>query len=300
MLVSINPGGPLGGSISQYFPGHFNGTHFEAFDSATRLTDFAKDDYAAQFFYGIPGSQNQISIGWASNWQYANVVPTAKEGFRSVMTVPHQHYLAELPRSGLSLISYPHNISAAIDSELAYNSSLGNGTLFVDYSDVESGALYWEANITGLTDASCLSGSLNFTFSSSSTGEYISGGTLLSSGDGWGEMWLDRGHPSSWSNPFFTDKFSVTGLYDGLGRWRISGIVDRSIIEVFLNGGQYKATSVFYPTEPLNWMTVSVKGIKESTKVSVGVWGLRAAWLEQANANGTVTGNVTENGRFGG
>ena len=28
MFISINPGAPLGGSISQYFPGSFNGTHF--------------------------------------------------------------------------------------------------------------------------------------------------------------------------------------------------------------------------------------------------------------------------------
>jgi beta-fructofuranosidase len=43
LLISINPGAPLGGSISEYFPGTFNGTHFEAIDGATRFTDFAKD-----------------------------------------------------------------------------------------------------------------------------------------------------------------------------------------------------------------------------------------------------------------
>lgn len=291
MLISINPGAPLGGSISQYFPGTFNGTHFEAANGATQLTDFAKDNYAAQFFYGIPGGQKQISIGWASNWQYTNVVPTAQEGFRSVMTVAHEHYLKELPRVGLSLISYPHNISAAIESQLIYNSSFKNERLFLDYSTVESRALYWEANITGLTDSSSLDGSLNFTFSSSATGEHVTGGTFLSSGD----VWLDRSQSSSWTNPFFTDKFSVSGLYDGSGSWRLSGIIDRSIIEVFLNGGEHSATSVFFPTEPLDGMSVSVGGIHESTTASVGVWALRAAWKDQADASGTVVGNVTGN-----
>jgi beta-fructofuranosidase len=294
MMISINPGAPLGGSITQYFPGSFNGTHFEATDSATRLTDFAKDDYAAQFFYGIPRPNKPVSIGWASNWQYANVVPTALEGFRSVMTVAHEHYLTELPRGGLSLITYPHNISAAIESELASNSSLGNGTLSVDYSDIESGALYWEANMTGLTDSKSLFGSLNFTFLSSVTGESVSGGTILSSGDGWGELWLDRGNSSSWSNSFFTDKFSVTGWYDRLGSWRISGIIDRSIIEVFLNAGQSKATSVFYSTEPLDKMIVSVGGVNESTTTSIRVWSLKAFWLGQADQHGTVVGNITQ------
>lgn len=68
LLLSINPGAPLGGSISQYFVGDFNGTHFEAYDDATRLTDWAKDNYAAQFWDGIPPNQGQIMIPWASNW----------------------------------------------------------------------------------------------------------------------------------------------------------------------------------------------------------------------------------------
>ncbi|KAF2795971.1 glycoside hydrolase family 32 protein [Melanomma pulvis-pyrius CBS 109.77] len=290
LLISNNPGAPLGGSITQYFPGSFNGTHFEAIDGATRLTDFAKDNYAGQFFYNIPASQDQISINWASNWQYTNVVPTAGEGFRSAMTVPRGHYLTKLPRLGMSLISYPYNVSAVTEQELAYNSSLGNGTIFVDYSTVRSGALYFEANITGLTDSSSLAGTLNFTFSSAATGESVSGGTFLASGD----FWLDRGRSSAgFLNPFFTDKFSQLGLYNGNGAWRISGIIDRSIIEVFLNGGELSATSVFFPTQPLDLMTLSIKGINEKATTSVGVWGLRAAWLNEADVNGTVVGNVT-------
>jgi beta-fructofuranosidase len=289
LLVSINPGAPLGGSITQYFPGSFNGTHFEAIDGAARLTDFAKDNYAGQFFDNIPATQDQVTINWASNWQYTNVVPTAQEGFRSAMTVPRGHYLTNLTRRGLSMISYPYNISAVIESELAYNSSLGNGAVFVDYSTVRSGALYFEANITGLTDSSSLVGTLNFTFSSSVTGESVSGGTFLASGD----VWLDRGRSSSWSNPFFTDKFSYSGLYDGNGAWRLSGIIDRSIIELFVNEGEATATSVFFPTQPLDFMTLSVKGLHESATASVGVWGLRAPWLDEADVNGTVVGNVT-------
>lgn len=69
LALSINPGAPLGGSITEYFPGEFNGTHFEPFDGAARIADFAKDNYAGQWFYGIPGSERQVSMAWASNWQ---------------------------------------------------------------------------------------------------------------------------------------------------------------------------------------------------------------------------------------
>jgi beta-fructofuranosidase len=293
MLISINPGAPLGGSITEYFVGTFNGTHFDALDPRTRFTDFAKDNYAGQFFYGIPADEDQVTLNWASNWQYTNVVPTSGDevgdGFRSVMTVPRGHYLKELPRFGMSLISYPWNIMSIVESELASDESLNNGTVLLDYSDVESGAIYFEANVTGLTPGT-LGGSVNFTFSSSVSGESISGGTWLS-----GDVWLDRGKTDGFQNPFFTDKFSATALFDeAAGSWMLSGIVDRSIIEIFVNGGELGATSVFFPTRPLDTMALRISGLASTATASVGVWALKAAWLDQANVNGTVSGNVTD------
>ncbi|KAH9882395.1 hypothetical protein J1614_000631 [Plenodomus biglobosus] len=295
MLLSINPGAPLGGSITEYFLGGFNGTHFEAIDSTTRLTDFAKDNYAGQFFYGVPSFDDQISMNWASNWQYTNAVPSAGkelgDGFRSMMTVPRGHYIKNLTRFGPSLISYPYNMMSIVESELASNSSLGNGTVLIDYSTVQSGALYFEANITGLTTSDSLDGSLNFTFLSSASGEAVSGGTFLSSGD----VWLDRGRTNGFQSPYFNEKFSATGLYNPAdGAWRLSGLIDRGIIEIFLNGGELSATSVLFPTQALDTMILRVAGINSTATASVGVWALKATWLGQADVNGTVYGNVTD------
>ncbi|KAF1959593.1 hypothetical protein CC80DRAFT_545039 [Byssothecium circinans] len=299
MLVSINPGAPLGGSISWYAVGTFNGTHFESQDSIAKLTDFAKDNYAGQFFYGIGEDKDQVTLNWASNWQYTNVVPTAGtelgDGFRSVMTVPRGHFLRELPRVGLSLMSYPWGIRKIAESQLASNNSLGNGTVLIDYAAVKSKAIYFEANVTGLDAAATLQGTLNFTFSSSNTGEYITGGFFIQPDN---NLWLDRGHTNGFENPYFTDKFSATALYNenGDGEFRISGVVDRSIVEVFLNEGEISATSVFFSTQPLDTMGLRVRGLNESATVSIGVWALRAAWLDQADVNGTVAGNFTEEG----
>ena len=71
LAISINPGAPLGGSITQYFPGDFNGTHFTPVDGAARIADFGKDNYAGQFFYGLPETEEQVFIAWASNWEYS-------------------------------------------------------------------------------------------------------------------------------------------------------------------------------------------------------------------------------------
>lgn len=63
MYISINPGAPLGGSVGQYFPGDFNGTHFVAYDAAARIADFAKDNYASQWFADTENGES-VSIAW--------------------------------------------------------------------------------------------------------------------------------------------------------------------------------------------------------------------------------------------
>ena len=152
LYISINPGAPLGGSVGQYFPGTFNGTHFKAVDSVARIADFGKDNYASQFFSGLPASEPQVSFGWASNWQYCSDVPTGDtEGWRSQMSVPRYNYLKEAPTIGWVLVSEPYNIQSVFESELAFNNSLANSSILIDYSTLESGALYFEANITGLS-----------------------------------------------------------------------------------------------------------------------------------------------------
>nr|OQO31957.1 hypothetical protein B0A51_00298 [Rachicladosporium sp. CCFEE 5018] len=295
LAISINPGAPLGGSITQYFAGDFNGTHFEPFDRAARIADFAKDNYAGQWFSGIPGTEPQVSIAWASNWQY----PTGPtEGWRSQMSLPRVNYLKNATRIGYVLVSEPYNISAVYTQELAYNSSLGNSSILLDYSTVESAALYFEANITSLSPTTAV-GALNFTFSSSVSGEYITGGTIVN-----GDTWLDRGHTYAFDNPFFTNKFYATGLYSGSdnGTWTISGVIDRSIFEVFVNGGEQSGTMTFYATQPLDTMRIGAAGIAPNATVSVGVWALADTWAGLADANGTVTGNVTSgagNGTYG-
>ena len=103
---------------------------------------------------------------------------------------------------------------------------------------------------------------------------------------------MNRGAARAFStNPFFTDKFSVNTPYGMQGSWRISGVIDRSIIEIFVNGGEASATNTFYTDEPLDIVRIGADGVPGGAKVSVGVWALESTWM--ANANGTVVGNVT-------
>lgn len=294
LAISLQPGAPLGGSITQYFPGTFNGTHFETYDSATRLTDFAKDNYAAQFFYGTPDGSNAVNMGWASNWQYAQTVPTGNlEGWRSAMTLPRENYLTNVTRIGWVMANELVDITPMLDTPLNTTTFEGNASIAVDYASVSSGALYIEANVTGL-NASTITGSstLNISFTSPSSGETIRTGFYFG-GDQ--PYFIDRGLIRGFDNIFFTDKFSVADVWNTTSNsWRFQAVIDRSILEVFLDGGVHAATTLFFPNEPLTLMSLSTAALPAGVEVSVAVWSVKSAWAEYENEQGTVLGNVTD------
>ena len=87
LLCNINPGGPFGGSATQYFIGDFDGKKFtcESMPKVTKWMDYGKDHYATVSFYNAPENR-RVVLAWMSNWQYANQVPTKQ--FRSANSIP--------------------------------------------------------------------------------------------------------------------------------------------------------------------------------------------------------------------
>jgi len=87
LICNINPGGPFGGSATQYFVGQFDGHKFtcESKPEETKWMDYGKDHYATVTFDNAP-DQRHVAIVWMSNWQYANQVPTKQ--FRSANALP--------------------------------------------------------------------------------------------------------------------------------------------------------------------------------------------------------------------
>ena len=87
LIVSLNPGGYQLGSGTQYFIGDWNGKEFIADDIETRWLDYGRDNYAGVTFNDAPNNK-RIFLGWMSNWEYANKVPT--DPWRSAMTLPRE------------------------------------------------------------------------------------------------------------------------------------------------------------------------------------------------------------------
>ena len=86
LICNINPGGPFGGSATQYFVGQFDGHKFtcESKPEVTKWLDYGKDHYATVSFYNAPNNRRTV-LAWMSNWQYANQVPTQQ--FRSANSI---------------------------------------------------------------------------------------------------------------------------------------------------------------------------------------------------------------------
>ncbi len=112
LLLNINPGGPYGGSATQYFTGTFDGHRFvcDSKPSTTKWMDYGKDHYATVTFSNAPDGRH-VALAWMSNWQYAGVVPTMQ--FRSANSVPRdlglftsgdETYLSNVPSKEMDAV----------------------------------------------------------------------------------------------------------------------------------------------------------------------------------------------------
>lgn len=86
LLLSVQEGGPGGGSGMQYFVGELDDRGFTATQPA-RWADHGADFYAAISYADSPGPEPVVQ-GWMSNWAYAARVPATD--FRGSMTVPRR------------------------------------------------------------------------------------------------------------------------------------------------------------------------------------------------------------------
>lgn len=262
MFLSINPGSPLGGSGTQYFIGDFNGTHFEPFTRETKFLDLGKDYYALQTFFNSPNKDELLGIAWASNWQYANVVPTYE--WRSSMSFVRNFTLREYaPNSAtvhLNLNSEPilnaepltaDNGTFSIQDELLTSDSELFGSFPSNVSTpVIDFEIEWSVNSIAYNNT-LLSG-----FALSLSAEDYEDFLLFGFEANAEAFFFDRGNteePFVHANPFYTDKQSVnlepySTSDNGTKTYKVRGVVDQNIAELYFNDGSVVSTNTFFTT----------------------------------------------------
>lgn len=256
MFLAINPGMPLGGSANQYFVGEFDGYTFVPDDYQTRLQDYGKDFYAFQTFSDVPQEKGVLGVAWASNWQYANKVPT--KNWRSSMSLVRKYTLANVsinPESKiLSLIQKPVIGDSVTRKNLASHDYcfLGDNST-ISATAKESGVLEFDLTFKVHTSKDSLKTIELEIVSNTKSGKTES---IRTGYDVDGQsFYVDRSIDNKFNkNPFFADKTSAyvdPFIHDenNIPVYKMYGVVDKNILEVYLNDGATTLTNTFFMSE---------------------------------------------------
>ncbi len=234
LIVNINPGGPNGGSGTQYFIGDFDGHQFIPYQTDTRWLDYGPDEYA-----GITWSNTgtrKIFLGWMSNWQYATVVPT--ETWRSALTVPRDLSLEKIGEKYL--------IRSTPVPELDRIGEATDGLKNMDARELDVTATTGMFN--GATRVHLTADSIT-TFSitlfneagqkvvigyDKSSNRYFIDRTLS------GQVKFEKGFASRSEAPRFSNQQAVD----------LTLVIDVASVELFADGGLTTMTGIFFPDHP--------------------------------------------------
>ncbi len=276
MLLSINPGAPLGGSGTQYFIGNFDGKTFKSDNpTATEMwLDYGKDNYAGVTWSNVAESDGRrLFMGWMSNWQYANLVPT--ENWRNAMTIPRVLRLSNTEQ-GLRLLSEPVKELEAIREEAV---------------PLKAQTIEGEVNISEQLPFSITTSEVRLTFDRIQQSQDF--GIQLSNAQGQKIM---IGYEAD-SNRFYVDR-TQSGKddfsKDFAGRYyapRLSTqdslkmhlLIDVASVELFADNGQVVMTDTFFPDENYNQMILYAKN--GSVQLKQGeIHHLTSIWNDDQNS----------------
>ena len=268
LKVGLNPGAPQGGSGEQYFLGSFDGKSFTSSPEpgSHGWTNYGKDDYCAISFNGLPKGQPPVLLGWMSNWQYADKLPTSP--WRGQMSLPRRLSFIR-DEAGLALKQEP--IIAPLRVE----------------SFPLPGASTSTSSHVGKGDAVTAPYELVLRFGHPA--EPVFGVRLYSDEQHWTEVafdiskkefYIDRtrsGAPVGADFPVKTTAPLVASRpYD------LRLIVDRSSVEAYAQNGTIAMTDLIFPPSANNTIRPFPLDMKPNT-VSGRVWKLKSIWEQPSS-----------------
>ena len=240
LIVNINPGGPNGGSATQYFLGNFDGRAFTQKTPGTRWLDYGPDEYA-----GVTWSNTgarRIFLGWMSNWLYGQRVPT--DPWRSANTLPRDLQLAQVGDS-LYVTSTP--VWALDELEMQRRRVMLPATL---------------PELARIGVRTNKAAAFNLVFSNSA------GDSAVIGYDGAGRYFVDRRHAGVAMGPDFDRVYTAPRI----SRDSTIGMtiyMDASSFEVFADGGLTVMTVLVFPRRPYDRMALrSADGVAAGVTLS--------------------------------
>ena len=229
LICNINPGGPFGGSATQYFVGSFDGHKFtcESKPEVTKWMDYGKDHYATVSFSNAPDGRIVV-LPWMSNWQYANQVPTQQ--FRSANGLPRDLGLYSYNGEDYVSVKPSPEVFAAFEKK---PSGRLQSAAYIEVTNIKSNASIVLSNDKGERVTMVYDGK-NSTFS------------------------MDR--TESGVTDFHSDfKAKTVAPTNGIIK-SMQIFIDRCSIEAFDTEGKVAMTNLVFPSKPYD--KIIVKGCK--------------------------------------
>ncbi|EDO15622.1 hypothetical protein Kpol_489p3 [Vanderwaltozyma polyspora DSM 70294] len=258
MFISVNPGAPNGGSFVQYFIGDFNGTTFTPFTEQTQTLDDGEDYYALQTFFNS-ADNSTLGVAWASNWKYAQSVDTYpwKSSMSLVRKFTLDYFQANPESKILSLKSEPCVDYDVFDLNAGTLYTLNNATDDFMHAKITTNSsqgllefnMTWSVNASAYDNSEAADLSL-YLRGNQFDDEYLWLGYIANAG----AFYLDRGNtgsPFTATCPLFNTRTAVNVqpceyVSDEITTYKVRGIVDRNIIELYFNDGAQVSTNTFF------------------------------------------------------
>ena len=270
LIVNVGSGAPAGGSGCQYFVGDFDGKVFtpaRATNEPALWADWGPDFYAAVSWSDIPKRDGRrLWLGWMSNWEYANDVPTSP--WRSAMSLPRELTL-RTAADGWRLVQRPVKELKTLRgkrAQFALKSTTGQADL--SKLGVATADLFeLEADLQPSADAVF---ALKLR---TGAGEE----TVLRVDVPNRELTLDRTRSGKvdFHGRFAGSYRAPVRLIDG--RLKLRLFVDTSSVEVFVNDGETVQTSLLLPSADARHLELEVAhGTLQ--RANFNVWQLKSAW----------------------
>jgi fructan beta-fructosidase len=249
LLVSLNPGGPNGGSATQYFIGDFDGRQFRAIHEDARWLDYGPDNYAGVTWSNT--ADRKLFMGWMSNWDYANDLPSSQ--WRNVMTIARELQLVQV-RDTMRVASLPVKEMNAYSLARIQRKdfSISAGRAFSTTLPGEGKA--WELDLQTESKTHFHIRLLN------DAGEEIMIGYNLETN----AYFIDRGLSGKVAKARLFSRKIEAPRYAQDKTIRLKVIIDASSVELFADGGLSVLSAVFFPTKKMNRLVI---GSQENMRV---------------------------------
>lgn len=216
---------PSGQSNTQYFIGDFDG---DTFVNSNPFGTFARVDSGFDNYAGVTfnNSDESILISWASNWRYADKIPTTP--YRGQMTIPRMLSVIDTPLGGLRLAAVPTGFDTYAKEETELQS--------------ESKIFCQSFVLTVRGTGKCCLKLKN------SDGRYFEFGV-----NGENKLYINRSNAgiSDFQPDFATKAFAIAEApryYEG--KYELVLIFDVSVAELFIDDGTCTMTALVFPELP--------------------------------------------------